>query len=66
MASGNAATEKQQPEEVTSFQHAFTLAGPDSLSFAITDANGLTNENRFSFTVEPVSDRFPWAEITAP
>ncbi|MDZ7773794.1 MAG: DUF4175 family protein [Balneolaceae bacterium] len=56
----------QQPETSTAFEHAFTLTGADSLSFTIADANGLTNQNRFSFAVEPVDDRFPWAEITAP
>lgn len=48
------------------FHYEFTVAGPDSVWFTMSDLNGLINRNSFSFSVEPIIDEFPEVRLITP
>lgn len=52
--------------DTLSFEYKYLISKPDTLSFRLTDANNLENQNPFRFTIAPVLDRYPFVEIIEP
>ncbi len=46
--------------------YSFVVENPDTISFQLTDNNGLKNENPFRFTIEPLQDEYPYVELLEP
>lgn len=50
----------------TRFTFRRNVTDPDTLQFEMKDPSGLTNNNTFKFTVEPVRDEYPFVQIQDP
>lgn len=48
------------------FAHAVQVSEADTLSFTLTDADGLQNRNPFSFSLRVIRDQHPTVRITQP
>lgn len=55
-----------QTNNFQAFNFSFELSDPDTLSFELADENGLSNQNPFQFTVDPLRDEFPYIELLQP
>lgn len=58
-----------QPKDAsdpTRFAHLIQVTNPDTLSFRLTDANGLQNRNPFNFTLRVIRDQHPTVRIVQP
>ncbi|MCH8566740.1 MAG: DUF4175 family protein [Balneolales bacterium] len=53
-------------EEQQSFSYTFTATDPDTLSFRLTDDEGLLNRNPFSFNLRVIRDQAPTVRIIRP
>jgi len=48
------------------FSKEFEVTKPDTISFVMTDINGLTNKNSFQFIIDPLKDEYPIVELIEP
>jgi len=48
------------------YQYSLKVDQPDTLSFVMKDASGLTNKNPFEFIIKPQIDERPYVEILQP
>lgn len=48
------------------FYTTIQVTNPDTLSFAMSDENGLTNKNPFQIIIDPQKDEYPVVEILEP
>ncbi|GAB5409645.1 MAG: hypothetical protein BalsKO_20100 [Balneolaceae bacterium] len=53
-------------DEQFAFVYSLNIRSKDTLSFRLEDINGLTNQNPFQFTIEPLSDEYPYVELLEP
>lgn len=50
----------------TQFEHRWTVASMDTVSFSMSDSSGLSNKNKFRFVVEPREDQHPYVNLIEP
>src|SRR5690606_4039082 len=59
-------TSRLSTDSTLSFTHTFSIREPDTISFNLSDSNGLQNQNPFRFVVDPREDEFPYVELLQP
>jgi hypothetical protein len=52
--------------EFQNFFAGFLVSKPDTISFLLSDKNGLQNKNPFQFIIEPIIDEYPIVELVEP
>ncbi len=55
-----------QANDSQAFNFSLELTDPDTLSFMLSDENGLRNQNPFQFTIDPIQDEYPYVELLQP
>lgn len=58
--------EPADPSEPTRLTHRIQVTEPDTLSFSLTDADGLQNRNPFNFSLRVIRDQHPTVRIVQP
>ncbi len=55
-----------QAEDSTTYRHQWTVEATDTASFTMADKAGLSNKNKFRFTIDPTEDQYPFVNLIEP